>query len=319
MQKNILVTLPVTQQQKQRLEQAVASASEPAAVRYAEQPDDAQLAQAHAIIGMVPVERLPAAGQLEWLQLSWAGAGPYCAPGALSDEVLLTCASGAYGLTCSEHLLAFTFDLIRRFPEYHRNQAQRMWRTAGSVTSVEGSTVLVLGMGDIGGDYARKMHALGAHVIGMRRAKREVPPYADRVVTVDELDEVLPCADIIAMALPGSASTAHIIDERRLRLMKPSAYLLNVGRGNAIDFDALKTVLREGLLAGVALDVTDPEPLPEDDELWACERVFITPHVAGQLLLPETLERIVDIAAGNARAWLSGEPLAHVVDRSLGY
>lgn len=319
MQKNILVTLPVTPQQKQRLSQAVASAPAPAVLVYAEQPDDAQLGQADAIIGMVPVERLRMARKLEWLQLSWAGAGPYCVPGALPDEVLLTCASGAYGLTCSEHLLAFTFDLIRRFPEYHRNQAQRVWETAGPVTSVEGSTVLVLGMGDIGGDYARKMHALGARVIGMRRANREVPPYADRIVTAEELDEVLPSADIVAMALPGSASTAHIIDGRRLRLMKPTAYLLNVGRGNAIDFDALKAVLREGLLAGVALDVTDPEPLPADDELWGCERVFITPHVAGQLLLPETLERIVDIAAGNAKAWLSGEPLAHVVDRELGY
>ena len=315
--KNILVALPLSQAQKERIE----AAADAADVRfaYAEQPSDEQLACANVIIGMVPVEKLPLAKQLEWLQLSWAGAGPYCAPGALPADVTLTCASGAYGLACSEHLLAFTFDLLRRFPEYHRNLAQHVWKTAGHITSVEGSTVVVLGMGDIGGDYARKMNALGARIVGVRRTQKPAPSYAERVVTVDELDEVLPEADIVAMALPGSDATAHIIDERRLRLMKPNAYLLNVGRGNAIEFTGLKKVLQEGLLAGVALDVTDPEPLPADDWLWSCERVFITPHVAGQLLLPETLERVVGIAADNLAAWLAGKPLAHVVDRALGY
>ncbi len=315
--KNILVALPLSQAQKERLEAAAVGAN--ARFVYAEQPNDEQLACANVIIGMVPVEKLPAAEQLEWLQLSWAGAGPYCAPDALPANVTINCASGAYGLACSEHMLAFTFDLLRRFPEYHRNLAQRVWKTAGHITSVEGSTVVVLGMGDIGGDYARKMNALGARVIGVRRTQKPAPAYAERVVTVDELEEVLPDANIGAMALPGSDATAHIIDERRLRLMKPNAYLLNVGRGNAIEFAGLKKVLQEGLLAGVALDVTDPEPLPADDWLWGCERVFITPHVAGQLLLPETLERVVGIAADNLAAWFADKPLAHVVDRALGY
>ena len=315
--KNILVVLPLSQRQQQRLEAAVGAAH--ARFAYVDQPSAEQLSNANIIIGMVPVSLLPQAKQLEWMQLSWAGAGPYCAPGALPEDVVLTCASGAYGLACSEHMLAFTFDLLRRFPEYHRNQARHVWKTAGHITSVEGSTVVVLGMGDIGGDYARKMNALGARVIGVRRTQKPAPDYAERVVTIDELDSVLPEADIVAMALPGSDATAHIIDERRLRLMKPAAYLLNVGRGNAIEFAGLKKVLQEGLLAGVALDVTDPEPLPAEDWLWSCERVFITPHVAGQLLLPETLERVVGIAADNLAAWFAGKPLAHVVDRALGY
>ena len=314
---NILVTLPLEPHHKERLNEAAGDT--PCAFVYALEPTDDQLAAAQIIVGMVPVERLAKAERLEWLQLSWAGAGPYCSAGALPQDVLLTCASGAYGLTCSEHLLAFTFDLIRRFPAYHRFQAAHRWEAAGQVSSIEGSTVVVLGLGDIGGDYARKIHALGARVIGVRRTVHGVPDYAERVVTTAQLDEVLPEADIVAMALPDTPDTAGIIDEHRLRLMKPNAYLLNVGRGNAIEPNALKAVLREGLLAGVALDVTDPEPLPDDDYLWNCERVFVTPHVAGQLFLPETLNRIVEIAASNLSAWLAGQPLQSVVDRTLRY
>ena len=314
---NILVALPLSQAQKERIEAAASAAD--VRFAYAEQPSDEQLACANVIIGMVPVEKLPMAKQLEWLQLSWAGAGPYCAPGALPADVTLTCASGAYGLACSEHLLAFTFDLLRRFPEYHRNLAQHVWKTAGHITSVEGSTVVVLGMGDIGGDYARKMNALGAHIIGVRRTQKPAPSYAERVVTVDELDEVLPEADIVAMALPGSDATAHIIDERRLRLMKPNAYLLNVGRGNAIEFAGLKKVLQEGLLAGVALDVTDPEPLPADDPLWDCPGLLITPHVAGNTSLALTVERIVDMFLEDFDNYCAGRPLKHAVDRKRGY
>ena len=104
------------------------------------------------------------------------------------------------------------------------------------------------------------------------------------------------------------------MDERRLRLMKPYAHLINVGRGSAIDPQALKTVLAEGLLGGVAIDVTEPEPLPADDELWDIPRVLITPHIAGWFFLAETLNRIVNIAASNLHAWTHGEPLTHIVE-----
>jgi phosphoglycerate dehydrogenase-like enzyme len=317
--KSVLVTLPITDAHRAQLEQAVMQSGTPCALMHEPDPTDEQLAGVHGIIGMVPVERLAAATSLEWLQLSWAGAGPYCAPGALPAGVVLTNASGAYGLTCSEHMVAFTFELVRRFPEYHRNHARHGWEAAGPITSVEGSTVVVLGMGDIGGSYARKMHALGARVIGVARTAHETPACAERMATVEELDEVLPEADIVAMALPGAPGTEHIIDERRLRLMKPGAFLLNVGRGNAIDPAGLKAVLADGLLGGVALDVTEPEPLPPDDELWDYDRVFITPHVSGQLFLTKTLDNVIDIAAANLQAWLSGQPLTHVVNRELGY
>ena len=136
---------------------------------------------------------------------------------------------------------------------------------------------------------------------------------------MDDLDMLLGRADIVAMVLPGGSATNHIMDERRLRLMKKGAYLINVGRGNAIDPAALKVVLKDGHLGGCGLDVTEPEPLPPEDELWAMDNVVITPHVAGNFFLAETFERIVRIAGENLKAWASGEELKNVVDFSTGY
>ena len=177
----------------------------------------------------------------------------------------------------------------------------------------------MLGLGDIGGDYARKCHALGAHVIGVRRTNRNKPDYLDEQHTMDDLDELLGRADIVAMVLPGGDATNHIMDERRLRLMKKGAYLINVGRGNAVDPEGLYKVLKEGHLGGCGLDVTEPEPLPADSPLWDLGNLVITPHVAGNFFLPETFERIIRIAGENLAAWANGTPYRNVVDFTTGY
>ena len=121
------------------------------------------------------------------------------------------------------------------------------------------------------------------------------------------------------MVLPGNDSTRHIINAARLNKMKRGAYLINVGRGNAIELEALKAALKNGQLGGAALDVTEPEPLPVDDELWDLENVIITPHIAGHMFLEESCEIIIEIAGDNLRRWLNNEPLTNVVNRDLGY
>jgi len=160
---------------------------------------------------------------------------------------------------------------------------------------------------------------LGAHVIGVRRTNRNKPDYLDEQHTMDDLDMLLGRADIVAMVLPGGSATNHIMDERRLRLMKKGAYLINVGRGNAIDPDGLYKALKDGHLGGCGLDVTEPEPLPADSPLWDLENLVITPHVAGNFFLPETFERIVRIAGENLAAWANGTPYRNVVDFTTGY
>ncbi len=216
-------------------------------------------------------------------------------------------------------MLALTFAVIRRFGQYGRNQVRHVWKAMGDVISVEHSVTAVLGLGDIGGAYARKMKALGAYTIGVRRTEREKPEWLDEQYTLDALDKVLPRADIVAMALPGSPETFHLMDERRLGLMRKGSCLINVGRGNAVDTAALREALAAGRLAGAGLDVTDPEPLPADDPLWDFDNVVLTPHAAGWFFLPETLTRVVRISAGNLSAWLDGRPLTHRVSRTFGY
>lgn len=257
---------------------------------------------------------------LKWLQLNSAGADAYTADRVLPETTILTSSSGAYGTSVSEHLLAMTISLVRRFDQYARQQTLHVWKPAGKVTSIRNSTVLVLGLGDIGSRYAEMMHALGARVIGVRRTVHtDKPDYLEEQHVIGDLDGLLPQADIVAMILPGGAATEHIMDERRIRLMKKGAFLINDGRGNAVDLTALKKVLKEGRLGGAGLDVTEPEPLPYDDELWDMEHVIITPHIAGQFLLQETFENVVKIAGENLHAYLNDEPLQHLVNRKRGY
>ena len=316
--RTVLVTLPVTEEQKEYLEE---TAGERAAFLWksAAAVRDGELEQADAIIGNVPPERLTICRRLTWLQLSSAGADAYTGAGVLPAGTELTNASGAYGPAVSEHMLALTFAVIRRFGQYGRNQVRHVWKAMGDVISVEHSVTAVLGLGDIGGAYARKMKALGAYTIGVRRTEREKPEWLDEQYTLDALDKVLPRADIVAMALPGSPETFHLMDERRLGLMRKGSCLINVGRGNAVDTAALREALAAGRLAGAGLDVTDPEPLPADDPLWDFDNVVLTPHAAGWFFLPETLTRVVRISAGNLSAWLDGRPLTHRVSRTFGY
>ncbi len=277
--------------------------------------------EADIIIGNVPEPLLCEPERLQWLQLNSAGADTYCKPGVLRPGTFLTNATGAYGLAISEHMLGQTLMLMKRLDQYHENQMGHRWRDEGKVTSVYGSTTLILGMGDIGSEYGLRMKALGSRVLGIRRKAGEKPDFADAVYTMEQLDQVLPEADIVAMSLPNTPETYHMMNRERLAKMKSTALLLNVGRGTAIDQDALNEALREGRLGGCAVDVTDPEPLPADHPLWDAPRTVITPHISGQYHLQETFERIVGIAGENLEKFLAGkgEEMKNLVDFETGY
>lgn len=316
MSKKILVTLPLSDEQKAFLESRTEGGE---ACSFVYKPDNEVTAEdvkdVNAVIGCIPPALFASAPLVDWVQLHSAGYENYAKPGVLQKGCVLANASGAYGLAVSEHMLAMTFDLLRHFRVYHDNQRQHIWKEAGYYRSVEGSVVTVLGMGDIGGAYARKVKAMGAYVIGVRKHDVEKPDYLDEQITSDRLDEVLPRTDILAMVVPGGPETAHILSAERLALMKDDSMIINVGRGNAIDAEALKKLLQEGKFYGVALDVTDPEPLPADDPLWDMDRVLITPHAAGRFWLPETVVRILKIAAENLYAYTHGGEMRNVVGR----
>ena len=316
--KSILVIVPTSEEHRRWLREAVADKSDTYELVFADSEAEipAELIRnASAILGSLPASRIGEAEKLEWLQLNSAGADPYSRPGFLPDETLLTCAVGAYNVSVSEHMLALTMDLVRGFRYYAVNQGKHIWEQGPDLFAVDGSVIAVLGMGNIGSAYAQKVKALGAYVIGVTRSAHEKPDYADEMVTVDALESVLPRADIVAMIMPGSDETCHMMNEQRLRIMKPGSYILNAGRGNAIDLEALKKVLDEGHIAGAALDVTEPEPLPEDDPLWDYTNVIITPHVAGgfQLNLRQSKDGVLKIFADNLKNWVNGKELMNIV------
>lgn len=274
------------------------------------------LAEAEVVIGNPPPEMLHSLDKLRFIQLGMAGSDNY--RGRLREGMLLANASGAYGLAIGEHMLASLLMLIKKLHLYRDNQSEALWRDEGGVTSVEGARVLVVGLGDIGGEFAKKCKALGAYCIGIRRSVHDKPEYVDELHTLELLDVLLPTADVVALALPQSAQSAGLMNEARLRSMKRGAVLLNVGRGSAIDTDALVRVLEEGLIMA-ALDVTSPEPLPAEHPLWRCKNCLITPHVSGFYHLKQTHDRIISIAARNLSAYSKGEPIGNLVDDATGY
>ena len=271
------------------------------------------------LIGNPPQGMLHGSPRLQWLQCNSAGVEPFLQPGVLHSKTLLTNATGAYGLAISEHMLGMLLEIFKKLHLYRDAQHQHQWQSLGQVRSIEGSTVLVLCIGDIGGEFARRVKALGAHVIGVRRTDTRCPDYADEVHLTADLDQLLPLADVVAVSLPGTRETAGLLDRRRIALMKEGAVVLNVGRGSIIDTEALCDALESGHLGGAGLDVTDPEPLPAGHRLWDIPNAVITPHISGFYHLPETLERIVRISAANLKAYTEGLPLKNLVDFSTGY
>lgn len=274
---------------------------------------------AQVILGNVPAAMLHGSPALEWLQTNSAGVEPYIQPGVLAGDTLLTNATGAYGLAIAEHMLGMLLELFKKLELYRDAQKSGAWQSQGAVKAVYGSTVLVLGMGDIGGEFAARCKALGAKVIGVRRSPRPCPEYADEVHLLEDLDSLLPQADVVAITLPGTDATRGLMSRERLAKMKEGAVLLNVGRGFIVDTEALCDALERGYLSGAGVDVTDPEPLPPTHRLWNIPTAVVTPHISGFYHLRETHERIVGIFLENLRRFQAGEPLRNLVDFATGY
>lgn len=312
----ILVVLPLNERQKQKLEQNFRH--QEFVYCLPEELTKEVLADAEIILGNVPPACLASAEKLKWLQLNNAGTEGYC-DGALPEEVLLTNATGAYGLAISEHMVGMLFELQKKLNLYGRNQREHLWKQEGHVRIIEGSRVLVVGMGDIGSAFARKMKGLGCRTVGIKRREGRKPEGVDDLYTLDRLERQLPLADIVALSLPGYADTYHLLNEERLGLLKPGTVVMNVGRGMTLDTEALTKALQEGRIAGACLDVTDPEPLPADHPLWDMDNVILTPHVSGGFTLPETLEKILDICIENLECFMVKRPLRNVIDRKTGY
>lgn len=253
---------------------------------------------------------------LQWVQMTWAGTDIYTAPqrlaeGGLPDGIRLTNMSGAFGHIIAEYVMGAVLYFYRNIPTYHAQQQERLWKDIGTEDTLEGKRVLILGTGDLGVETARKMKAFDAYVVGFRRNVVDKPAYFDEICGQDSWKEQLAQADVVVGCLPNNAATTGMMGLEEFRAMKSSAIFVNVGRGTLVKTKELEQVLSEGHLRGVALDVTDPEPLPKESTLWQRENVLITPHIAGPSFghSPKTEERIVKICGENLQRFLRGGPL----------
>ncbi len=251
-----------------------------------------------------------------WVQLPFAGIEEFADAGVLDTERVWTCTKGAYGRACAEHALGLMLAAARQL---HVHVAARSWRPGGLGSPerrLEGVTCAIVGTGGIGSALAAMLEPLAMRVFGVNRSGRPLRGAAE-THSVDRLREVLPRADFVVLAAALTAETRGLFDGPMLARMKPNAWLVNVARGAMVDTDALVDALRSGRIGGAALDVTDPEPLPDGHPLWDLPNVIVTPHVANtwDMALPE-LRGVVE---RNVARFAAGETLEGIVDVSLGY
>ena len=278
-------------------------------------------AQYEVLYGLPSPKLLPLMTNLKWFHSAAAGVDAYVKEGLYVDpNAVLTNSAGAYGATISEHIIMVILMLLRQYPYFDEIVRARNWVQEVPMRSIAGSRITVLGTGDIGTTFAKKAKALGAaHICGVRRSAKPAPDCYDKMVTYKELDSVLPDTEILVMALPGTSETVEILNRERIALLPPNAIVVNVGRGSAIEQQALIDALNEQRIAGAALDVMVPEPLPKDHPLWSTKNLLLTPHCSGNFSLGLTEDINVDQFCENLVLYNRGEPLKHLVDRELGY
>ena len=249
---------------------------------------------------------------VEWIQLPSAGIDNYIAAGVVTDERITTNAGPAYADCVAEHVILLMLGVYRNVKAA---MSASSWEKV-EIRQLQGSTVLIVGAGKIGRAVIRRLGGFDVTIHASTRTGRLVPG-ASVTVAAGEEKALLSQADVVVIAAPATADTHHLVDGDFLRSMKPGAVLVNVARGSLVDTDALVEALDSGQLGGAALDVTDPEPLPDGHPLWEHPRAVITPHIANTI--ETSIPSLAHLIRENVRRFLNGEGLEGVVDPSLGY
>ncbi len=290
------------------------------------QPNDggdfAQLSDSDVFIGWCIPDAIEAGEQLHYMHVYWAGIeGCTFMPNLKERGLIITNSAKVASETIAEHSIALMLALSRNLHAHHSAQLKSDWWPDNPDTppavSVSGKTMLVLGLGGIGRQVARRAHDLGMRVIGTRNSSRSGPDYVDYVGLSDEMTKLASEAHVVVNALPLTNSTKGIVNAGFFDAMPDGSYYISVGRGATTDTDALMSALNSGKLSGVGLDVTEPEPLPEDHKLWTMPNVIITPHSAWESDLYD--HNTIILAGENLRRYVHGEPLLNLVDLTRGY
>jgi phosphoglycerate dehydrogenase-like enzyme len=281
-----------------------------------------EIVDAHGIIGGISEEQFATAKNLEWVQTTSAGVEAYSFwPEFMKSDVQLTNCKVVQGPTIGDHAFALLLALTRGLHEYIPSKEDAAWKSRADapkvMTELPGMTAVIIGSGGIGTQIAQRAHGFGMNVIGVDPKDIPVSIFIPKIVKPDQLDEVLPLADVVFVAAPLTPQSENTISSKQFDLMKKGAFFIAVSRGRLYDKGALVKALDSQKLAGAGLDVTEPEPLPKDDALWKFDNVVITPHVASHAKGSD--DRRLVVISGNVGRFARGEPLTHVVNKAVGY
>lgn len=283
---------------------------------------DRVLASLRGVNVMVGTNRLApeyfdAAPNLRWFQAANAGLERLDRSGLLRRGFVVTNGSGLASAAIAEWCIAAMFALAKQFPAYQRHQAEGRWERMRGGVALQGKTCGIVGLGAIGRETAKRARAIGMRVVASRRTVDGTDPDCDELLPYSELAGLLRQSDYVVLCVPLTLETTHLIGREQLAMMKPTASLLNIARGEVIDQEALIEALKDGTIASAALDVTTPEPLPAESELWQLPNVIITPHVSGASDAREVTAAHLFI--DNLRRYLANEPLRNQAKPELGY
>jgi phosphoglycerate dehydrogenase-like enzyme len=268
-------------------------------------------------------DQLALAAKLKWIHSASAGVGQLAYPELIASGIAVTNASGVFSVPMAEHTMGLLLALARNFPDTVRQQEQKIWSQQllwdkpQHLTELNGTTLVIVGFGSIGREIAKRASAFDTKVIGVTRSGKGDATHAQRIISAEHLDEVLPEADFLVLATPETGETKHLIHEKRLALMKRTARIINLGRGSAIDESALARALERGELGGAALDVATEEPLPAESPLWTAPNLFITPHTSA--VSSRLWQRETDLLVQLLERWFDGRELFNRVDLTKGY
>jgi phosphoglycerate dehydrogenase-like enzyme len=285
-------------------------------LRRGETPSEQQMAETEVLLApAVPPGLLPRMRRLRWAQAMTAGVEAWLAQPDLPPDLVLTCARGTHRESMPENIIAALFHIAKPFAAIAEDQKRGEWRSRVA-EPLNGKTLGILGLGEIGQQVARIALALRMNVIGTKRRPSPVEGVAE-VLPTTQTDAVLAQSDYVLLLLPATPETENFIDATRLAQMKPTAWLLNFGRGAIIRDEDLITAVRHRRIAGAVLDVFRQEPLPAEHAFWRTEGILVLPHIGGPH--PQRDSIVARLFVDNLRRFLAGQSPSQVVDRTLGY